>query len=159
VETLLAGVRVLLVEGNEINKEATLAILEKVGASVKVAEDGDQALQRLGEAAYGFPLMDVRMPVMDSLEATRRIRADAALAHNLVIATTANAPEEDANECLAAGMDDFISRPFKPAQVYELIAQWAADRGSRSSCEWLCVRIANCRQSVTRRRSSSACKL
>ena len=130
-ETALAGVRILLVEDNEINKEVALAILEDVGAIVNVAEDGEQALQRLRDTAYDVVLMDVQMPVMDGLEATRRIRADAALRHNRVIAMTANAREEDADECLAAGMDDFISKPFKPAQVYAMIAKWAADHRSR----------------------------
>ena len=105
-------------------------LLEDAGARVVVADDGAQALDRLAEGPVDCVLMDVQMPVMDGCEATRRIRADARLAGLKVIAMTANAGIEDQARCLAAGMDEFLTKPAAPETLIATIAR-ALDRRVR----------------------------
>jgi len=100
-------------------------LLEDTGALVTVAGDGAEALARLAEHSIDCVLMDVQMPVMDGLEATRRIRADPRLAGLKVIAMTANAGIEDQARCVAAGMDEFLTKPAAPATLVATIARAA----------------------------------
>ncbi|WP_298232687.1 response regulator [uncultured Azohydromonas sp.] len=119
-----AGARVLLAEDNAINREVALELLHGVGLVVDVAQDGEAALAQLRREPYALVLMDVQMPVMDGLEATRALRAQPALAALPVIAMTANAFEEDRAECLAAGMSDFIGKPVNPQALYAVLLKW-----------------------------------
>ena len=96
--------------------------------NVDVAEDGAAAVRMVALQHYDLILMDVQMPVMDGLEATRRIRLLARGATTPIIALTANAFAEDRAECLAAGMDDFLAKPFHPDVLYELVVTWLAKR-------------------------------
>jgi CheY-like chemotaxis protein len=125
----LRGVTVLVAEDNEINRLVATAMLQSQGAQVEVAHDGEQVLAALRVRRFHCVLMDVQMPVMDGLEATRRIRADPALARTRVIGLTANAWEEDRLRCLAAGMDEFTTKPIEPAQLYAAVL-----RSLRPSC-------------------------
>jgi PAS domain S-box-containing protein len=125
---VLAGCTVLLVEDNAFNQLVARELLEDAGARVVVADDGAQALDRLAEGPVDCVLMDVQMPVMDGCEATRRIRADARLAGLKVIAMTANAGIEDQARCLAAGMDEFLTKPAAPEMLIATIAR-ALGRG------------------------------
>ena len=118
------GLRILVAEDNAFNQIVTTAMLENVGASVRVASDGLEALGLLRSEAFDCVLMDVQMPVMDGLEATRRIRADPSIARTRVIAMTANAWDEDRDQCLAAGMDDFVTKPVDPGLLYGTLARW-----------------------------------
>ena len=118
------GLRILVAEDNAFNQIVTTAMLENVGALVRVASDGLEALALLRGEPFDCVLMDVQMPVMDGLEATRQIRADAALAHTRVIAMTANAWDEDRDQCLAAGMDDFVTKPVDPQLLYRTVTRW-----------------------------------
>ena len=118
------GLRILVAEDNAFNQIVTTAMLENVGAVVRVASDGQEALALLRGEAFDCVLMDVQMPVMDGLEATRRIRADPALARTCVIAMTANAWDEDRDQCLAAGMDDFVTKPVDPQVLYRTVMRW-----------------------------------
>ena len=120
----LREARILLVEDNAFNQQIALEMLEDVGCSVCLAANGLEALELLRQAAFDCVLMDVQMPLMDGLEATRRIRADAGLAHLHVLAMTATATTEDRERCLQAGMNDFISKPIQPASMYQTIANW-----------------------------------
>ncbi|MES2126890.1 MAG: PAS domain S-box protein [Pseudomonadota bacterium] len=130
VGTTLKGVRILLVEDNNFNQQIGLEMLEEVGAVVCLANNGDEALDLLRKAAFDCVLMDVQMPVMDGLAATRAIRADPRLAGLRVIAMTATATSEDRARALDAGMDDFITKPVQPALLYQAVARWVAGRSS-----------------------------
>jgi signal transduction histidine kinase/CheY-like chemotaxis protein len=124
-----AKLRVLLAEDNQINAVLATAIIKRAGHHVDVAGNGQEALETLAQAPYDVVLMDMHMPVMDGLEATRRIRAlpgeDAAVP---VIALTANAMRADRETCLQAGMDDFLSKPFDPEDLVAMMERWAGGR-------------------------------
>jgi PAS domain S-box-containing protein len=121
----LAGVHVLLVEDNDINQEVACEFLRRAAATVDVAGDGAQALERLKRQAYDVVLMDWHMPVMDGVQATQRIRQDATFAKLPIIAMTANAMTGDREKCLAIGMNDYIMKPIDAQQLVALVAQWA----------------------------------
>ncbi|MBI5721463.1 MAG: response regulator [Burkholderiales bacterium] len=122
-DAALHGARILVVEDNEVNQIVATAMLRNRGAGVAVAGNGEEALAALRTARYDCVLMDVQMPVMDGLEATRRIRADPELAGLWVVGMTANAWQEDRARCLAAGMNDFTTKPIEPAQLYAAVAR------------------------------------
>lgn len=111
------GKRVLLAEDNEMNQMIAVAILEKTGVTIDIAENGLVAVDKIKNAAAGYYdiiLMDIQMPVMDGYEATRQIRAleDPAKAKIPIVAVTANAFEEDRKVTMEAGMDDHLSKPY-----------------------------------------------
>lgn len=120
----IQGARILLAEDSLFNQQIAFEFLKDAGAIVSVVGNGSEALDLLCRQHFDCVLMDMQMPIMDGLEATRRIRADAAMAGTPVIAMTANVSGEDRERCLAAGMDDFVSKPFKPAALYATIAKW-----------------------------------
>ena len=122
-ETRLDGCAVLLVEDNPFNQEVARELLARTGAAVVVADDGRQALDATAAQRFDCVLMDVQMPVMDGLEATRRIRADPRLRDTVVIAMTANAGVDDRARCLEAGMDEFLSKPVVPELLAATIAR------------------------------------
>jgi two-component system, sensor histidine kinase and response regulator len=119
----IRGVSILLVEDNLFSQQVGRELLEQAGAHVTVAGNGSDALDLLRQRRFDCVLMDVQMPVMDGLEATRRIRLDPALRDLVVIAMTANAGTEDKNRCLAAGMDDFVTKPVVPGELAETVAR------------------------------------
>ncbi|MEI6877397.1 MAG: response regulator, partial [Spirochaetota bacterium] len=127
--------RVLLVEDNPTNQIVAQVILKKLGLHSDTASNGVEALELLGKSAYDLVLMDMQMPVMDGLEATRRIRdsRSAVLDHGIpIIAMTANAMEDDRRRCFDVGMNDYVTKPIKPEALSELLARWmpvAVDEG------------------------------
>ncbi|MBI1951556.1 MAG: response regulator [Acidobacteria bacterium] len=127
---------VLLAEDNPVNQEVILAMLESLGLSIDLAEDGEAALQKLAAGAYDLVLMDCQMPKKDGLEATAELRRreDAMkLNHMPVVALTANAMEGDRERCLAAGMDDYLSKPLRRENLEAVLGKWlAADRGNQA---------------------------
>jgi len=127
-ESGIGGVRVLLVEDNPINQEVARAMLMAAGALVEVAGDGAQAIAALAQAEFDAVLMDVQMPVMDGLEATRRLRADPRHAHLPIIAMTANALADDREVCLAAGMTDYITKPISMQTMVQAMSRHLAGR-------------------------------
>jgi CheY-like chemotaxis protein len=107
--------RILLAEDNPVNQKLALRLLERMGYAADVAGDGLQAIAAIERSEYDVVLMDVQMPELDGLEATRRIRARwPGDAGPRIVAMTANAMEGDREMCLAAGMDDYLSKPIRP---------------------------------------------
>ncbi|MCU0869897.1 MAG: response regulator [Burkholderiales bacterium] len=123
----LRGARLLLVEDNEINQEVAAGILEPTGVHLDIAQHGAEALEKLAAARYDLVLMDMQMPVMDGLTATREIRRRPALATVPVIAMTANAMAGDRERCIEAGMNDHVGKPIVVAELYRTIARWLPD--------------------------------
>jgi PAS domain S-box-containing protein len=117
------GLRLLVAEDNAVNMQLALALLRKLGYEADVAEDGREVLDALERERYDVVLMDVQMPELDGLEATRQIRARYAAAGPRIIAMTANAMEGDREECLAAGMDDYLSKPIRPGELASALAR------------------------------------
>ena len=133
------GTRVLLAEDEPINREITTLLLADVGLDVHVAPDGAAALRLAAASTYAVILMDMQMPEMDGIEATRRIRELPAHRRTPIIAMTANAFAEDKAMCLAAGMDDFVTKPAKTEVLYahllHALSQRAADGGTAKAAE------------------------
>ena len=122
------ALHVLLVEDNVINERVAAAMLEKRGCRVSVARDGGEAVAACESGDFDVVLMDMQMPVMDGLEATRHLRqreAASGRARRPVIAMTANAMEEDREACLAAGMDDFLAKPIRPDELFARLERLA----------------------------------
>ena len=118
----LDGVRLLVAEDNIFNQQVTSELLGHAGAVVCLANNGKEALELLQQQRFDAVLMDIQMPEMDGLEATRQIRQEAQFDRMPIIAMTANASAADRQHCRDAGMNDFISKPFNPARLYEKIA-------------------------------------
>jgi signal transduction histidine kinase/ActR/RegA family two-component response regulator len=119
--SMLANLRVLLAEDNQLNQRLVTKLLERVGVSLSVVSNGYEAIAQLKQHPFDCVLMDVQMPEMDGLEATRRIRADPELKGVRIIAMTANAMTEDRAVCFEAGMDDFIAKPVQVAELYNAL--------------------------------------
>ncbi len=122
----LAGLRVLLAEDNPVNQKLAVRLLQKLGVEVQVAVNGADALRALREADFDVVLMDCQMPEMDGYEATRRLRSVAGAVRNPdipVIALTAHALATDRSKCLAAGMNDYLTKPISPTQLHQCLVR------------------------------------
>ncbi|MBF0590020.1 MAG: response regulator, partial [Magnetococcales bacterium] len=120
----LTGARVLLAEDNEINQQVACELLEQVHVRVTIAHNGHEAVQKVSNEPFDAVLMDVQMPGMDGLQATRTIRQAAHLEALPIIAMTANAMSDDRQQCLQAGMNDHIPKPVMPEVLYATLAKW-----------------------------------
>ena len=126
---LLLGARVLLVEDDPVNRMVAVGLLEAARIEVDVAENGAEAVEMVGRKDYELILMDIQMPVMDGLTATRKIRDNPKFEELPIIAMTAGVMVHDRQACLEAGMNDFIGKPFQPEQLYSTIQKWVSGMG------------------------------
>ena len=124
VGQLPVGTRILVAEDNTFNQQVVMELLRLSGASVEVANNGEEALALLELGEFDAVLMDVHMPVMDGFEATQKIRNLAEFAQLPVIALTAGVTQEERNLCLAAGMNDFINKPINTQQLLSTLTRW-----------------------------------
>ncbi len=131
----IAGARVLLVEDNELNQEVARELLQSAGLIVEVAENGAIAVDKILHAAHAYDavLMDMQMPVMDGLTATRKIRKLSQFSDLPIVAMTANAMAGDRDRCLEAGMNDHVAKPIDPDHLWAALARWIKPDAARSA--------------------------
>jgi len=120
----ITGSRILLVEDNKLNQEVATELLRDAGFVVDLAQNGRIALDRIRAVEYALVLMDMQMPVMDGLTATREIRKDERFDHLPIVAMTANAMQGDRERCIAAGMNDHVAKPIEPENLWKALLQW-----------------------------------
>eukprot|EP01037_Dinobryon_pediforme_P008745 gene8745-8836_t len=126
----IAGARVLLVDDNDLNQQVGAELLSGAGLVVDVAQNGQVALDMLAQAPYDLVLMDMQMPVMDGLTATRHLRQNPSWAQLPVVAMTANAMSRDRDLCLEAGMNGHLAKPIDPDELFAALLQWIAPRAT-----------------------------
>jgi len=120
----LRGARVLVVEDNELNRQVARELLQEAGVLVDLATNGQEGADLAGRRDYDLVLMDMQMPVMDGLQATRLLRANPRLADLPIVAMTANAMEADRQRCLEAGMNDHLAKPIVPERLWATLQRW-----------------------------------
>jgi len=118
------GRRILIVDDEPLNLEVAKCMLEDIGLIVDTADDGESALSKANETAYAAILMDMQMPRLDGIEATKQLRKLPDYRETPILAMTANAFAEDRARCLASGMSDFIAKPFNPDGLYTIVLKW-----------------------------------
>ena len=118
----------LLAEDEPINREVSQFLLENAGLQVDLAEDGEQAVELATRNRYALILMDVQMPKLNGLDATRAILSGGPNRDTPILAMTANAFEEDKQRCLEAGMVDHITKPIDQAQLHATLLKWLSQR-------------------------------
>lgn len=124
IKARFAGALLLLAEDEPVNQEVSRALLEDVGLSVELAEDGAIAVAMARRRRYALILMDMQMPNLNGVDATRAIRADSLNRATPILAMTANAFQEDRQMCIDAGMNDHISKPVDPDRLFETLLNW-----------------------------------
>jgi CheY-like chemotaxis protein len=120
----IRGAWILLVEDNEINQQVARELLEGAGLPVAIATNGEEAVGAVKKKDFEAVLMDVQMPVMDGYQATREIRKDERLKGLPIIAMTAHAMTGDREKCLKAGMNDYVSKPIDPDELFFTLVKW-----------------------------------
>jgi signal transduction histidine kinase/DNA-binding response OmpR family regulator/HPt (histidine-containing phosphotransfer) domain-containing protein len=124
----IRGARVLVVDDNELNREVASGLLEDAPVTVSAAENGEVAIRMLNESKYDMVFMDMQMPVMDGLTATRAIRQNSQFKDLPIIAMTANAMAGDCEKCLEAGMNDHLAKPIDPDKLFQALLRWIPAR-------------------------------
>jgi two-component system sensor histidine kinase/response regulator len=124
----IRGARVLLVEDNELNREVVLGLLEDARLSIAQAENGQRAVEMIEKNDYDLVLMDMQMPVLDGLGATKMIRLNPRFRSLPIVAMTANVLAGDREKCLEAGMNDHVAKPIDPQKLYDALLRWIPPR-------------------------------
>jgi CheY-like chemotaxis protein len=122
--------RILIAEDNPVNQQLAIKVLSRLGYAPDTAGNGQEALDMAGNETYDMILMDVQMPEMDGLEATRMIRERLKI-QPVIIAMTANAMQGDREECLGAGMDDYITKPVNFEELISMLEKWSTEVKAR----------------------------
>ncbi|MFY9386800.1 MAG: PAS domain S-box protein [Smithellaceae bacterium] len=125
----VTGLKILLVEDNEINQQLAVEMLKSADCEIDIAVNGEEAVEAVKSSPYDAVLMDVQMPVMSGYEATTLIRADGRFSELPIIAMTAYATSGAKEQCLAAGMNDYISKPIDQERLFTTLARWVQPRG------------------------------
>jgi two-component system sensor histidine kinase/response regulator len=128
VMSSIRGASVLLVEDNEFNQEVAIGLLADAGFEVDVANNGQRAVEMVNQRAYDIVLMDMHMPVMDGVNATIEIRKDKQFKSLPVVAMTANAMQQDKDKCAQAGMNDYLTKPIDPDELFRTLLKWIKPR-------------------------------
>ena len=123
--------RILLAEDNLINQRVTMALISKTNIAVDVVADGEEALKAVQNNFYNLVLMDVQMPKMDGIIATKHIREVLKMDKILIIAMTANAMKGDREKCIEAGMNDYLSKPINPGDLFSKLEFWLLDQPAK----------------------------
>ena len=144
------GARVLLVEDNELNREVALGLLEDAHLFIGQAENGAIAIQQLSKSDYDLILMDIQMPVMDGIAATKAIRSNPRFASLPILAMTANAMDRDREMCLAAGMNDHLAKPIDPDKLFGALLQWIRPRAAAASASTVSTSVSTSLPSIAR---------
>lgn len=129
----IRGASVLLVEDNELNREVALGLLEDAHLAIDQAENGAQAMQMITSKDYDLVFMDMQMPVMDGITATKSIRSNPRYKSLPIIAMTANAMDKDRDACLAAGMNDHLGKPIDPEKLFAALLKWISPRAAAAA--------------------------
>jgi len=129
----IRGSRILLVEDNELNREVALGLLEDAQLHIDIAEHGAAAIQQISKNNYDIVFMDMQMPVMDGIAATKAIRSNPRFAGLPIIAMTANAMDRDREQCLAAGMNDHLGKPIDPDKLFSTLLRWISPSAASTS--------------------------
>ncbi len=126
--------RILVAEDNIVNQKVAVRMLEKLGCRVDVAANGLEALEASIQIPYALIFMDCHMPEMDGYKATSTIRRHESRtgSHIPIVAMTANAMHGDREQCLAAGMDDYVSKPVKSEDLLAILQKWSPDESTNS---------------------------
>jgi PAS domain S-box-containing protein len=124
----LKGARILLVEDNDLNQQVATDLLQDAGFVVDWAENGQIALNKLTASDYDIVLMDMQMPVMDGITATRQIRKAPRFSDLPIVAMTANAMQSDRDRCMEAGMNDHVAKPIEPEELWKMLLRWVKPR-------------------------------
>ena len=119
-----SGARVLVVDDNAINREIAVELLRNTGIEAEQAEDGASAIARIESGSYQLVLLDLQMPGLNGIEVTQRVRRRKTATELPIIAMTASSLEEDVARCLAAGMNDYLAKPFEPSDLWQVVRRW-----------------------------------
>ncbi len=128
----IQGSRILLVEDNELNQEVATELLRYAGCVIELAENGQIALDKVRASRYDIVLMDMQMPVMDGVTATREMRKDERFKNLPIVAMTANAMQADRDRCNAAGMNDYITKPIEPEELWKALLKWIKPKAAQA---------------------------
>ena len=133
VLNVLRGRKALLAEDNEINQEIAVELLEGIGLTVTIANNGKEAVDLAEKNSFDCVLMDMQMPEMDGYEATRELRKEKRFKDLPIIAMTANAMQGDREKCIDAGMNDYVGKPINPKDLYSTLLKWLSNQESKEA--------------------------
>lgn len=121
-------IHILLVEDNELNQQVAVELLSDLGIVMDIAENGEQAIEKINSSYYDMVLMDMQMPVMDGITATKEIRKNSKFAHLPIVGITANAMVQDREKCMQSGMNDYLPKPIDPIKLFEMVKKWIPNK-------------------------------